>query len=238
MQKVIIIGASSGVGLQLAKFMAKDDFCIGLTGRRTELLVKLQSELHCKTYSRYMDIANTPEAMKTLNELIDEMGGVDLIFVSSGIGHINYELNGELEQETINVNVSGVTAVINTAMQYFLDKKSGHLAVMSSVASLRGNSEGPAYSASKAYISNYAEGLRCKVKKQNLEITITDIKAGFIDTAMAKGEGLFWVMPLEKATQQIYKALLKKKDEVYITKRWRLIGFMLKVLPKFLYYKI
>ena len=238
MQKAIIIGASSGIGMQLAKFLAKDNFCIGLTGRRTELLSKLQNELSCKTHSKYMDIANMPEAMKTLNELIDEMGGVDLIFISSGIGYINNELDWKLEQETINTNVSGVTAIINTAMQYFLFKKSGHLAVMSSVASLRGSSISPAYNASKAYISNYVEGMRCKVKKQKLGIAITDIRAGLIDTAMAQGEGLFWVMPLEKATKQIYNALIKRKDVVYITKRWGIIGFLLKILPKSLYYKL
>jgi hypothetical protein len=82
------------------------------------------------------------------------------------------------------------------------------------------------------------EGIRCKVKKENLHITVTDIKAGLVDTAMAKGEGLFWVMPLEKATMQIYSALRKKKSEAYITKRWRLIGFILKRIPKFVYYKM
>jgi short-subunit dehydrogenase len=75
------------------------------------------------------------------------------------------------------------------------------------------------------------------VKKQNLQITVTDIKAGLVDTAMAKGEGLFWVMPLEKATRQIYSALKKKKSEVYVTKRWRLVGFILKRLPKSVVYK-
>ncbi|MDR2713400.1 MAG: hypothetical protein LBB91_09860 [Clostridiales bacterium] len=75
------------------------------------------------------------------------------------------------------------------------------------------------------------------MKKQNLQITVTDIKAGLVDTAMAKGEGLFWVMPLEKATRQIYSALKKKKSEVYVTKRWRLVGFILKRLPKSVVYK-
>jgi len=237
MQKVIIVGASSGVGMQLARLMAQEGCCIGLTGRRTELLYKLQNELPGKSYSKYMDITNMAEAMRTLNELINEMGGVDLIFISSGIGYINHDLNWQLEQETINTNVSGVTAIINAAMRYFMDKKSGHLAVMSSVAALRGSHECPAYNASKAYISNYLEGIRCKVKKQSLQITVTDIKAGLIDTAMAKGEGLFWVMPLEKAAKQIYRALVKRKEEVYITKRWGLIGFILKIMPKSMYYK-
>lgn len=123
-------------------------------------------------------------------------------------------------------------------MKYFLNKKSGHLAVMSSVAALRGGSDSPAYYASKSYLSNYVEGLRCIIKKQNLRINITVVKAGLIDTAMAKGDGLFWVMPLEKATKQIYNALKKGKSEVYVTKRWGFIGFILKIIPKSLYHKI
>lgn len=238
MQKVIIIGASSGIGMQLSKLISKDSVKIGLMGRRMELLDKLANELPCKVYTKYIDIADTQEAMISLSSLIDEMDGVDLIVVSSGIGHVNYDLDWHLEQDTINTNILGVTAVINTSIKHFISRKSGHLAVISSVASLRGSAEGPAYNASKAYVSNYVEGMRCKVKKQNLKITVTDIKPGLVDTEMAKGEGLFWVMPLEKAAGQIYKALKKRKSEVYITKRWRLIGFLLKRIPKSLYHKI
>jgi short-subunit dehydrogenase len=238
MQKVIIIGASSGIGMQLAKFMSEDGIVVGLTGRRTELLDNIKCQLPSKAYTKYMDITDIPAAMAGLNELIDEMGGVDLIVISAGVGHVNQNLEWPPEYETIRTNVLGVTAVINTAMQYFLHKKSGHLAVISSVAALCGGADSPAYNASKAYISNYMDGLRHKVKKNKLNITITDIKPGFVDTNMAKGEGLFWVMPLEKAAKQIYDALLQKKDEVYVTKRWGIIAFIIKIMPKFLYYRI
>ena len=238
MQKAIIIGASSGIGMQLAKLMSKDCIEIGLTGRRTELLDKLASELPCKTTTKYMDIKDTQEAMKALSDLVNEMGNVDLIFVSSGIGHINLDLDWNLEQETIKTNVLGVTSIINTAIKYFVNKKSGHLAVISSVAALRGSAGCPAYNASKAYLSNYIEGMRCKVEKEKLNVAVTDIKPGLVDTAMAQGEGLFWVMPLDKAAKQIYNALMKRKSEVYVTKRWGLVGFLLKIMPKFLYCRI
>lgn len=238
MKRAIIIGASSGIGMQLSQVMAEDGLILGLTGRRLELLNKLKSEMKVETYIKYMDISNPKETMDILNELIIEMGGVDLIIVSAGIGYINNDLKWTLEQETINTNISGVTAVINISMQYFLKRKTGHLAVISSVASLRGSADCPAYNASKSYISNYLEGIRCKVKKQKLNITITDIKPGLVDTKMAKGDGLFWVMPLEKAIAQIYTALKNRVDEIYVTKRWRVIGFLLKRMPKFLYYKM
>ncbi len=111
-KKAIIIGASSGIGMQLARLMAKDDYTLGLTGRRLELLNGLKSELPGRVYTRYMDIANTEESMRVFEELIAEMGGVELIFVSAGIGYTNHELSWALEQETIMTNVLGVTAII------------------------------------------------------------------------------------------------------------------------------
>lgn len=236
--KAIIIGASSGIGMQLSRIMSKDGVTLGLTGRRLELLNSLKSELPSETKVKFMDISKPYNAMETLNNLIKEMGGVDLIIVSAGIGHINYDLKWELEQETINTNILGVTAVINAAMQYFLKEKHGHLAIISSVASLRGSAECPAYNASKSYLSNYIEGIRCKVKKQKLNITVTDIKPGLVDTGMAKGEGLFWVMPLDKASKQIYTALKKRIDIIYVTKRWKYIACLLKIMPKEIYYKM
>lgn len=238
MKKVIIIGASSGIGMQLAQVMSKDGFVLGLTGRRINLLDNLKNKLSTQVYTKYMDITNTDESIDCLNGLIDEMGGVDLIIVSSGIGYVNKDLEWKLEQETINTNVLGVTAIIDASIKYFMFKEFGHLAVISSVASLRGSAECPAYNASKAYLSNYLEGIRCKMKKQNLDIAITDIKPGLVDTAMAKGDGLFWVMPLEKATAQIYTALKKRKDQIYVTKRWGFLSFFLKRIPKSLYYKM
>ena len=238
MKKAIIIGSSSGIGMQLAQVMSKDGIVLGLTGRRIELLDNLKNRLSTQAYTKYMDITNTNESIDCLNSLIDEMGGVDLIIVSAGTGYINKDLEWKLEQETINTNVLGVTAIIDASTKYFLNKKSGHLAVISSVASLRGSAECPAYNASKAYISNYLEGIRCKIKKLNLDIAITDIKPGFVDTSMAKGDGLFWVMPLEKVTTQIYTALKKRKDQIYVTKRWGFLGFIIKRIPKFIYYKM
>lgn len=238
MKKAIIIGSSSGIGMQLAHVLSKEGFILGLTGRRMELLNNLKNQLSTQTYIMGMDITNTTESIEGLNNLIDEMGGVDLIIISAGIGYLNKNLDWKLEQETINTNVLGVTAIMDTSLLYFMSKKSGHLAVISSVASLRGSAECPAYNASKAYISNYLESIRCKIKKENMNITITDIKPGLVDTAMAKGDGLFWVMPLEKVAAQIYTALIKRKDQIYVTKRWGFLGFILKRVPKFLYYKI
>lgn len=198
MKKAIIIGASSGIGKELAKILSKNQYILGLAARRVELLNNLQDELKTETYVKYIDISKPEEAMNKLSELIDEMKNVDLIVITSGTGHINHELDWQKEKETIDVNVSGVTAMINVALKYFIKKNSGHLAVISSVAALRGGRESPAYNASKAYISNYLEGIRCKVKKSGMNITVTDIRPGLVDTVMAMGKDCFGFSRLKK----------------------------------------
>jgi short-subunit dehydrogenase len=237
MKKAIIIGASSGVGKEISKLLSSDKVSLGITARRVELLNELKSELPFDSIVKHMDINNFETSKQQLELLITEMGDVELILICSGIGHENKELNWKLELETINTNVTGVTSLICASMNYFLSKGNGHLAVISSISSLRGSSECPAYNASKSFVSNYLEGMQCKAKKSGANVCVTDIKPGFIDTAMAQGQGLFWVMPVSVAAHQIYKAIKAKKKSVYITKRWALIAFLLKRLPKSLYTK-
>jgi short-subunit dehydrogenase len=238
MNKAIIIGASSGIGRELAKIFSKEKYDLGLVARRSNLLFELQKELPTKSYVKSIDISKQDEAMRQLTELISEMDGVDLIIIASGIGDFNEELNWDKEKEVIDVNVSGVTAMINISLKHFMKKNSGQLVVISSVGGLRGSRGAPSYNASKAFLSNYLEGIRCKVRKSNSNITITDIRPGLIDTDMAKGEGLFWVQPLEKASYQIYDKIKQKRKIAYVTKRWGIVAFILKHMPDSIYYKL
>jgi short-subunit dehydrogenase len=166
------------------------------------------------------------------------MGDVEVIIISAGTGHLNPSLNWSQEKDTIDTNVSGFTAMAGVAMRYFMQKKSGHLVGISSIAGIRGSNVCPSYNASKAYVSNYLEGLRKKVAKEKLPITITDILAGLVDTAMAKGEGLVWVASPQKAAVQIYRAIQHKKRSEYITKRWAIFAWLYKIMPGFIYDKI
>ncbi|MFK7846804.1 MAG: SDR family NAD(P)-dependent oxidoreductase [Rhodothermales bacterium] len=109
---------------------------------------------------------------------------------------------------------------------------------ISSISALRGHGVAPAYGASKAFMSNYMQGLTHRLAKLKLTVRVLDVQPGFVDTAMAKGDGLFWVAPPEKAAAQIYKAIQKGKKHVYITKRWRLVAWAVKGLPAWLYHKL
>jgi short-subunit dehydrogenase len=238
MKKAIIVGASSGIGRALAKNIARDGYVVGLAARRLSLLLELQQEIGNQALVKQIDISNTDNAIPLFSELIEEMDGVDLIVISAGTGFINPDLEWGKEDETIAVNVRGFTAIANVAMHHFLQKGSGHLVNISSIAALRGNRGAPAYNASKAFESNYLDGLRQKVVRLRLPITITDIQPGFVDTAMAQGEELFWLASPEEAAKQIYQAIRGKKKHAYVTKRWRLIAWFFKLVPDSIYYRL
>lgn len=238
MRKAIIIGASSGIGRELAKVLSRNQYAVGVMARRVQLLDKLGEEVKGTLLVQKIDVSDVESAMKTLATFIEEMGGADLVVISAGTGEINNSLLWHLENEAIKTNVSGFAALVNVVMHHFTKVGSGHLVNISSIAALRGGRESPAYNASKAFESNYLEGLRQKVRKFGLPITITDIKPGFVNTAMAKGEGIFWAAEPEKAARQIYHVIKRKKSTAYITRRWMLIAWLIKLLPGFIYERL
>jgi short-subunit dehydrogenase len=237
-KKVIIIGASSGIGRELARILVKNNYMVGITGRRENLLIELQKENPAQFIYRAFDIRDLSKTAKNLRELVRELKGLDLFVVSSGVGYLNPELDAELEFRTIDTNITAFTDLVTYAFRYFRDHKGGHIVGITSIGALRGNKSAPAYNASKAYQSNYLEGLRQKAKSLNVPIYITDIKPGYVATDMAKGEGLFWVATPEKAANQIYRAIRLKKRKAYVTKRWRLFAILLKFFPGTLYEKL
>jgi short-subunit dehydrogenase len=236
--KAIIIGATSGIGKDLSEVLLREGYTVGRAGRRIHLLNELKEKYSNRVFLKLIDVSQTAQAMDALDRLILEMEGVDVVVISAGVGFINEDLQWSPERETIDVNVTGFAAVTNVAMHYFLSKGSGHLVGISSLAALRGSSVAPAYSASKAFVSNYLEGMRKKVAQSGLSITVTEIQPGYVDTAMAKGDGKFWVASPREAAKQIYDAIRRKKKHAYVTKRWRLIAWLLKIMPDFLHNKM
>lgn len=235
MKKAIVVGASSGIGKALAGLLAKNGYRVGIAGRRTELLNALQNEKPENYIVKSFDVTETEKIVHHLEELCKELGGLDLIIISSGTGDLNPSLDFQVERNAIDTNIIAFTCISGWALTYFQNKKSGHLVGITSVGGLRGSRHAPAYNASKSYQINYLEGLRQKANHLNVAITVTDIRPGFVDTAMAKGEGKFWIAPVDKAARQILSAIQRKKKIAYITKRWALIAVLAKLSPRILY---
>jgi len=237
MKRIIILGATSGIGKELAQLYAKGDNKVAITGRRTHLLEELKNE-NPNFITRTFDITQPNDIKNNLDELSNELGGIDLLIISSGIGNINHNLDFDIEKQTVETNVVGFTCVCDWAINYFEKQGGGQLVGITSVAGLRGSRYAPSYNASKAYQINYLEAMRQKVTYLKIPICITDIRPGFVDTDMAKGEGLFWVASVAKAGKQIYKAIEKKKKIAYITKRWRFVSAIFELIPNWIYNKM
>ena len=232
---IIIIGATSGIGRALFEKYAADGNCICIVGRRTHLLDELRHEYPDTTVIAAADITKQDEIAQAINVLHSEQKHIDLAIVCSGTGDINTLLDYAVEHPTIDTNVTGWTFVVDMLYNIFEQQGHGHLVSITSAGGLRGEPMAPAYSASKAYQINYMEALRKKAFKSGGHIKVTDIRPGLVDTAMAKGEGLFWVMPVEKVANQIIAAIRKEKSKAYITKRWHFLAIINKNLPFMLY---
>jgi len=235
MPGAIIVGASSGIGAALARELAAHGYTLGLVARREDWLRQLQAGLNVESYIKRIDVADPASAIPLLAQLVSEMGDVELFVLNAGVGFLNRELEWGPERETIEVNVLGFSAALNVAFATLKARGSGHIVGISSIAALRGSRHAPAYGASKAFMSNYLEGIRHRCRRQGLDITVTDIQPGFVRTAMAQGDRLFWMASAEKAARQIYGAIAAKRPHAYVTRRWRLVAWLLKGLPRALY---
>jgi len=227
--KFIIIGSTSGLGRGTAELLAKDGHIVGITGRRAELLEKIQSLYPTTVFIETMDVTEN-NCIQKLELLIDKMQGVDVILYSSGIGTASEIIDYEIENQTNKVNVYGFTQLIDYAYNYFVKQGCGHLAVISSVAGFRGLRGAPSYSASKGYQRIYLESLAQTAHHCKHKITFSTIIPGFVDTDLIK-ENYPLMLSCEKAVKIIYKKLLKKKRIIYVDGRWRYIVFFMKRIP-------
>ena len=239
MSNSIVFGGTSGIGKELSKKLLLDGYKVVITGRSIDLLYELKAQYPDKVKVRQNDVQDIKQTEAIFNEIADELGTVDIIIHCSGIGYENPNLEWNKEYDTLKTNVIGATKIYDLAFLLFKKQGFGHLVGISSIASLRGNRESPAYFASKAFQVNYLESLYFKAKEiKGRKVHITDVRPGFVDTKMALGDGIFWMSSLDKASNQIYSAIKRKKRRVYISKRWNLIAWVLKIVPSWLMKKV
>jgi len=238
MKRVIIVGATSGIGLELAKLFIGEGDRVGVTGRRCHLLDNLRKQFPSQVVSECFDVMENGNVAH-LKSLVNKLEGLDLLIYNSGYGDVSDTLDWAIDKRTTLTNVNGFVEIVNYTFNYFVKQGTGQIAATSSIAAVRENSQAPAYGASKAYMSMYMAGLYLKARNtekrdSKISIAITDVQPGFVNTKMAKGKGRFWEASVEKAAWQIFKAIQKKRRKVYITRRWVLIAWLLKWMPHFI----
>jgi len=232
---ILIVGATSGIGRTLCEQYVASGNRLAVIGRRQQLLDELCERHKGGVFSEVADVTNIREIGRAIKMLAEVLGQIDLAIVCAGTGDLNPTLDYENETPAIQTNVVGWTFVMDLLYRLFKHQGRGHLVAITSAGGLRGEPMAPAYSATKAYQINYMEALRKKAFKDGNRIIVTDIRPGLVDTAMAKGEGLFWLMPVEKVVSQVIAAIRRRRSVAYVTKRWHVLALLNKHMPWFLY---
>lgn len=236
-KKIIIVGATSGIGRRMAERYTQKGYQVAITGRRNALLNEIQTAYPNNIHIECFDVKGK-ENIPRLESLVKKLGGLDILVYCAGIGEPSKELDWQLDKAMVDTNVNGFVEIANWGFNYFIKQGYGAMAVISSIAANRGNSWAPAYSASKSFQSNYFDALAIKAYRMKKNISITCIEPGFVDTAMAKGNKRFWIVPLDRAVEQIINAIEKRKRKVYVSKRWWLVARLMRWTPFWIYKRL
>lgn len=230
-KNAVVFGATSGIGLELSRLLVKEGYKVLMTGRRMDRLESFQAQHSDHIVVRQHDITQHEESSRLFNELPEIFEKVDLIVHNAGVAEPNFDLEWEKDLPTLETNVMGATRIYQLSYNFFREQGFGHLVSITSMASLTGNRHVPAYHASKAFQASYMESLWMKSRRtKKAKIYVTNILPGYVDTDIIIGD-TFWMAPLDKAVNQIYQAILKKKRKAYITKRWKWVAILIKIVP-------
>lgn len=231
-KRAVIMGATSGIGYEVARFLLSEGWKLGLAGRREENLRKLQSEFPGQVCIKAIDVKDE-DAGNALFSLIDELGGMDMYFHSSGIGYQNANLDADIELNTLETNGTGFTRMVGAAFRYFRDKGKGHIAVISSIAGTKGLGIAPAYSATKRFQNTYIDALEQLASMKKLDIRFTDIRPGFVATNLLNdGKKYPMLMKTDYTARLIVKALNRKKRIAVIDWKYRILVFFWRLIPR------
>ena len=234
-KKAIIVGASSGIGMEVAKVLLSDGWQLGIAARREDKLLEMKAMAPERIKVMAIDVTQ-PDAGERLLCLIDELGGMDLYFHASGIGRQNRNLEADIELRTMETNAVGFTRMIGTAYRYFAQRGEGHIAAITSIAGTKGLGPAPAYSATKALQATYLQALEQQSRQSGLRIRFTDIRPGFVDTALLNGD-FKYPMLLQPAAvaRDIVGSIYKRRHVRIIDLRYRILTFFWRLIPNWLW---
>ena len=236
----IVMGATSGIGYEVALALARQGWRVGVAGRREDILKKMVDETAGIVAYEVIDVT-VPQATDALHRLIGKMGGMGLYFHSSGIGYQNTDLDADKELRTIETNCLGMARLVGEAFRYFEQhtETEGQIAVISSIARTRGLGAAPAYSASKRFTSHYMESL-CQLKriKGLRHLHLTDIRPGFVRTPLIEGSHFPMQLDARRVSAIIVAAIRRRQAVVTINWLYRLLVFFWQLIPRWLWVRM
>ena len=233
MSKAIIVGASSGIGLEVARLFIQRGWTVGVAARRLDLLQTIGA-----ADVEQIDVTSA-DAPEKLMQLVDRLGGMDLFFYASGIGKQNRELAPDIELATVETNGLGFTRMIGCAYRYFAQQGRGHIAAITSIAGTKGLGPAPAYSATKAMQNVYLQALEQQANARKLDIRFTDIRPGFVDTALLSGTFHYPMMLKPQAVaREIVSAIEHHKHIRVIDWKYRILTAVWRRIPRCIWRRI
>ncbi len=241
----IIVGASDGIGAALARKLAKEGYTIALVARRKDKLNTLCAEINSlanetRALAYVHDVSNYDEVPDLLRKIVAQLGGLDLLVFMAGVnfppGLNNYNFEGD--RKMIEVNLIGAMAWLSPVAEMFQSAKAGQIVGISSVAGDRGRIGNPGYNTSKAALTTYLEALRNRLSRHG--VNVLTVKPGFVKTEMmktAQGGTPFAIEP-EKAAEDIYQAMRKRKQLIYTASIWRWIMLLIQHVPSLIFRRL
>lgn len=260
-KKAIVMGATSGIGMEVASLLAQRGWQVGIAGRRierleevkrnTNLLISESSKASKGEIACYQQIdVTSPEAPSLLLKLIEKLGGMDLYFHSSGIGWQNNSLDIEKEMKTVETNGLGFVRMVDTAFNWFAQQNQGQepgqgqrqgkdrscdtyrIACITSIAGTKGLGAAPAYSATKRFQNHYLECLTQQAHMRHLPIAITDIRPGFVKTDLIAGSNYPLQLTPQEVAQQIVNAIERRKTVKTIDWKYSILVSLWRMIPR------
>ena len=245
-RRAIVVGASSGMGAALVRQLAAEGYRVAALARRPEALEAVASAAAAdagrtggEVLTRVHDVAAVESVPALFEELVRELGGLDLLVFAAGTMPAvePQEYDTEKDLSMVQVNLMGCIAWGNEAARLFRTQRSGTLVGISSVAGDRGRRGAPVYGTTKAAMNTYLESLRNRLSEHG--VRVVTIKPGFVATAMTEGmDGLFWLISAEEAASQILRAARSSAQVRYVPRQWWLLMTVIRCIPSFLFRKL
>ena len=236
-KRIIIIGATSGIGRKVAEVYITQGWKVGVAGRRAEELEALRKQAPDQVFTQVIDVTQ-PDSPEHLQALIKQVGGMDVFLLSSGIGKQNHDLEPEAELKTAATNVEGFIRMVTTAYHFFVRQEYGHLAAISSIAGTKGLGAAAAYSATKRFQNTYLDAMDQLARMNKLNITFTDIRPGFVATPLLKDDRYPLLMDVTDVAEEIVQAIEKKKRIAIIDWKYRILVFFWRMIPHWLWVRL
>lgn len=239
-KSAVVMGATSGIGYEVALLLAQRGWKVGMAGRREEILSQMMKLQPGIVAYEVIDVTS-PQATEGLQRLITKLGQMELYFHSSGIGFQNPSLDAEKELPTIETNCLSMARLVGEAFRYFAShpEREAELAVISSIARTKGLGAAPAYSASKRFTSHYLECL-CQLKsiRKLHHIHLTDIRPGFVRTPLIENSRFPMQLDARDVAADIVRAIEQHKAVVTINWLYRLLVCCWQLIPRWLWIRM